>query len=72
MDIRVRELPGTIEINDPAPIVAYLASYAAWADQCGVPFPETVSRAAEIAAATIEAEGSFKITCLGGILIRRL
>ncbi|SOB83864.1 class I SAM-dependent methyltransferase [Streptomyces sp. 1331.2] len=68
-DIRVRELPGTIEITDPAPIVAHLASYEAWADQCGVPFHETVSRAAEIAAITIAAEGSFKITCLGGILI---
>ncbi|MFJ2579811.1 class I SAM-dependent methyltransferase [Kitasatospora aureofaciens] len=68
-DIRVWELPGTIEITDPAPIVAHLASYEAWADQCGVPFHETVSRAAEIAAATIATEGSFKITCLGGILI---
>ncbi|WP_030059720.1 MULTISPECIES: class I SAM-dependent methyltransferase [Streptomyces] len=70
-DIRVRELPGTIEITDPAPIVAHLASYEAWADQCGVPFRETVGRAAQIAAATIEAEGSFKIACLGGILICR-
>ncbi|MFJ4191505.1 class I SAM-dependent methyltransferase [Kitasatospora sp. NPDC089509] len=70
-DIRVRELPGIIEVTDPAPIVAHLASYEAWADQCGVPFHETVSRAAEIVTATIEAEGSFKITCLGGILICR-
>ncbi|MFF9643637.1 class I SAM-dependent methyltransferase [Kitasatospora aureofaciens] len=71
-DIRVRELPGTIEITDPAPIVAHLASYEAWADQCGVPFHETVSRAAEIAAATIATEGVFKITCLGGFLACRL
>ncbi len=70
-DIRVRELPGTIEITDPAPIVAHLASYEAWADQCGVPFHETVSRAAEITAATIATDGSLKITCLGGILICR-
>lgn len=70
-DIRVRELPGTIEITDPAPIVAYLSSYEAWADQCGVPFRETIGRVAEIVTATIEAEGSFKITCLGGILICR-
>ncbi|MFB7912167.1 class I SAM-dependent methyltransferase [Kitasatospora sp. NPDC056076] len=70
-DIRIRELPGTIEITDPAPIVAHLASYEAWADQCGVPFHDTVSRAAEIVTATIEAEGSFKITGLGGILICR-
>lgn len=71
-DIRVRELPGTIEITDPAPIAAHLASYEAWAGQCGVPFNETVSRAAEIAAATIATEGSFKITCLGGFLVCRL
>ncbi|MDH6116833.1 class I SAM-dependent methyltransferase [Kitasatospora sp. GAS204B] len=70
-DIRVRELPGTIEITDAAPIVAHLASYEAWADQCGVPFHETVSRAADIAAATIATEGSFKITCMGGILVCR-
>ncbi|MFJ9607842.1 class I SAM-dependent methyltransferase [Kitasatospora sp. NPDC101176] len=70
-DIRVRALPGTIEVTDPAPIVAHLASYEAWAEQCGVPFQETVSRAAEIAAATIEADGLFKITCLGGFLICR-
>ncbi|MFD8784270.1 class I SAM-dependent methyltransferase [Kitasatospora sp. NPDC059599] len=67
-EIRVRELPGIIAVSDPSPIVAHLASYEAWAEQCGVPFRETVSRAAEIVAATIAAEGSFKITCLGGIL----
>ncbi|GAA2117757.1 hypothetical protein GCM10009759_64450 [Kitasatospora saccharophila] len=70
-DIRVRELPGTIEITDPGPIVAHLASYEAWADQSGVPFHETVSRASEIVAAEIETEGTFKITCRGGILACR-
>jgi SAM-dependent methyltransferase len=67
--IRVQELPGTIKVTDPAPIVAHLASYEAWAEQCGVPFRETVSRAADIVAATIRNDGSFKITCLGGILL---
>ncbi|MFD0400440.1 class I SAM-dependent methyltransferase [Kitasatospora sp. NPDC127121] len=71
-DIRVRKLPGTIELTDPAPIVAHLASYEAWADQWGVPFHENVSRAAEIAGATILAEGAFKIRCLGGVLACRL
>ncbi|WP_033213629.1 class I SAM-dependent methyltransferase [Kitasatospora phosalacinea] len=71
-DIRIRKLPGTIELTDPAPIVAHLASYEAWADQCGVPFHDTVSRAAEFAAATIAIEGSFKITCLGGFLACRV
>ncbi|MFE6054584.1 class I SAM-dependent methyltransferase [Kitasatospora sp. NPDC056446] len=70
-DIRVRELPGTIELTDPAPLIAHLASYEAWAEQCGVPFRETVGRAHEIAAETIANEGSFKITCLGGILTCR-
>ncbi|MEV4557242.1 class I SAM-dependent methyltransferase [Kitasatospora sp. NPDC049285] len=68
-DIQVKELPGIIEISDPAPIVAHLASYEAWADQSGVPFHETVSRAAEIIAATIATEGSFKIACRGGIMV---
>ncbi|MER6359859.1 class I SAM-dependent methyltransferase [Kitasatospora sp. NPDC001527] len=71
-DIRVRNLPGTIELTDPAPIVAHLASYEAWADQCGVPFQETVRRVAEIVAEAIKSEGSFKISCFGGILACRL
>ncbi|MFJ1755385.1 class I SAM-dependent methyltransferase [Kitasatospora sp. NPDC088134] len=70
-DIRVRELPGTIEITDPAPITAHLASYEAWAGRSGVPFHETVGRASEIVAAEIETEGTFKITCRGGILACR-
>ncbi|MFJ9696649.1 class I SAM-dependent methyltransferase [Kitasatospora sp. NPDC101183] len=70
-NIRVRELPGTIELTDPAPAIAHLASYEAWADQSGVPFHETVHRATEIVTATIEAQGSFTITCLGGILTCR-
>ncbi|MFG2910330.1 class I SAM-dependent methyltransferase [Kitasatospora sp. NPDC048286] len=70
-DIRVRELPGVIEVPDPAPIVAHLASYEAWADRCGVPFHETVSRAAEIVTEVIATEGVFEIACLGGILICR-
>ncbi|MER7766559.1 class I SAM-dependent methyltransferase [Kitasatospora sp. NPDC096140] len=70
-DIRLRELPGSIELTDPAPLIAHLASYEAWASQCGVPFEETVGRAHEIAADTIANEGSFKITCLGGILVCR-
>ncbi|GAB2746543.1 class I SAM-dependent methyltransferase [Kitasatospora kifunensis] len=70
-EIRIQQLPGTITVADPAPIVAHLASYEAWAEQCGVPFEETVRRVAEIVDETINAEGSFKITCLGGILACR-
>ncbi|MFJ1796937.1 class I SAM-dependent methyltransferase [Kitasatospora griseola] len=71
-EIRVRKLPGTIAITDPVPVVAHLASYEAWADQCGVPFADTISRAADIVAETITSEGSFKIMCLGGILVCQL
>ncbi|MEW1724580.1 methyltransferase domain-containing protein [Streptomyces sp. NPDC093109] len=70
-DIRVRELPGTVEVTDPAPVVAHLASYEAWSEQCGVPFRETVARAHQLVSATIASEGSFTITCLGGFLICR-
>ncbi|AUY49742.1 class I SAM-dependent methyltransferase [Streptomyces sp. CB01881] len=70
-EVRVRELPGIIEVTDPAPLVAHLASYEAWAEQCGVPFRETVGRAHDIAADTIAEKGSFKIACLGGLLVCR-
>ncbi|MEV7783280.1 class I SAM-dependent methyltransferase [Kitasatospora sp. NPDC088351] len=66
--IRVRELPGLIEVANPDPVIAHLASYEAWAEQCCVPFNETVKRAHEIVASIIAAEGSFKITCRGGVL----
>ncbi|MFD8378948.1 class I SAM-dependent methyltransferase [Streptomyces sp. NPDC059679] len=69
--IRVLKLPGTIEVSDPAPVVAHLASYEAWAEQCGVPFEETVARARDLVTAAIATKGSFRITCLGGILICR-
>ncbi|MFD7547382.1 class I SAM-dependent methyltransferase [Streptomyces sp. NPDC059816] len=70
-DVRVRELPGVMEITDPAPVVAHLASYEAWAGESGVPFTETVGRAEELAADVIRNEGSFRITCLGGVLVCR-
>ncbi|MFF0295845.1 class I SAM-dependent methyltransferase [Kitasatospora sp. NPDC004615] len=70
-EVRVRRLPGLIELTDPAPVVAHLASYEAWAGQCGVPFRETVARAAEIVADVIESEGAFRIGCLGGELVCR-
>ncbi|MDH6145390.1 SAM-dependent methyltransferase [Kitasatospora sp. GP30] len=68
-DVRVRELPGIIEVTDPAPVVAHLASYDAWAEQGGVPFQETVVRAQEIVAEAIANEGCFRISCRGGILV---
>ncbi|MGX1885437.1 class I SAM-dependent methyltransferase [Streptomyces sp. NPDC055287] len=70
-DIQVLELPGVIELTDPAPIVAHLASYEAWAEQPGVPFIETVQRAEQLAERIIRDQGAFRITCLGGILVGR-
>ncbi|MGX2997021.1 class I SAM-dependent methyltransferase [Streptomyces sp. JNUCC 64] len=70
-DVRVRELPGVIEVTDAEPVVAHLGSYAAWAGQVGVPFGETVDRARELVTAAIRREGRFRVTCLGGILVCR-
>ncbi|MFI8101335.1 class I SAM-dependent methyltransferase [Streptomyces sp. NPDC086023] len=70
-DVRTIPLPGVIEVTDPTPVVAHLSSYEAWADQMGVPFKETVERARERVEETIQAEGAFGVTCLGGILVCR-
>lgn len=69
--VHVVELPGTITVTDPAPVVAHMASYRAWADQHEVPFDETIRRAEQIVAQHIEKDGRFEITCLSGLLICR-
>ncbi|MGY5129715.1 class I SAM-dependent methyltransferase [Streptomyces nigrescens] len=63
------ELPGTIAVRSPEPVVAHMKSYRAWADQHAVPFAETVERAREIVSEHIERTGAFEIGCLGGMLI---
>ncbi|WP_250301181.1 class I SAM-dependent methyltransferase [Streptomyces sp. A 4/2] len=68
-DIRTIPLPGVIEVTDAEPVVAHLASYEAWADKMGVPFQETIERARERVQEAIQAEGAFRATCLGGILV---
>ena len=70
-DIRTIYLPGTIQLTDPSPIIAHLASYEAWTEQLGVPFQPTLDRAHELASAAIADQGHFEITCLGGILVCR-
>lgn len=70
-DIRTIPLPGVIDVSDPAPVVAHLASYEAWADQMGVPFAETIERARERVEEAIRTKGAFRVTCLGGILVCR-
>jgi SAM-dependent methyltransferase len=70
-DVRVIELPGTIDLPTPAPAISHLASYEAWADQLGVPFQATLEKAEQIAASEIAEHGAFRISCLGGLLVGR-
>ncbi|WP_409469765.1 class I SAM-dependent methyltransferase [Streptomyces sp. HC307] len=65
------ELPGTITVHDPEPVIAHMASCRAWADQHDVPFEATIERARTILVDHIAQHGAFEITCLGGILVCR-
>ncbi|MFI1680365.1 class I SAM-dependent methyltransferase [Streptomyces sp. NPDC020607] len=65
------DLPGTITVRSPDPVVAHMASYQAWADQHDVPFAATIERARAILGAHIARHGAFEIHCLGGILVCR-
>lgn len=70
-DIKTIELPGVIRVEDPAPVVAHMASYRAWAAEYGVPFDATIARARARLTAGIVEQGFYDIGCLGGILIGR-
>ncbi|MFF3378562.1 class I SAM-dependent methyltransferase [Streptomyces sp. NPDC002680] len=65
------ELPGTITVHDPEPVIAHMASYRAWADQHDVPFEATIERARAIVSDHIAQHGVFEVTCLGGVLVCR-
>ncbi|AXE77555.1 class I SAM-dependent methyltransferase [Streptomyces atratus] len=69
--VEVVELPGTITVHDPAPVIAHMASYRAWADQHDVPFHATIDRAHALVTDHIARHGAYEITCLGGILVCR-
>ncbi len=69
--VEVVELPGTITVHDPEPVIAHMASYRAWADQHEVPFDATIDRARMLVADHIDRHGAYEITCLGGLLICR-
>ncbi|MFI1353720.1 class I SAM-dependent methyltransferase [Streptomyces sp. NPDC020898] len=69
--VETLELPSTVTVHDPAPIVAYLASYRAWADQYDVPFDATVQRARTIVTEQIARQGAFEVGCRAGILVCR-
>ncbi len=69
--VEATDLPGTITVRDPEPVVAHMASYRAWADQHDVPFDATIERARTILVEHIDRQGAFEITCLGGVLVCR-
>ncbi|MFD8826853.1 class I SAM-dependent methyltransferase [Streptomyces sp. NPDC059605] len=69
--VEVVELPGTIIVRSPEPVIAHMASYRAWADQHEVPFDATIDRARTLVADHIARHGAYEITCLGGILVCR-
>lgn len=69
--VDVIELPGTITITTPEPVLAHLGSYRSWAVDTGVPFDETLQRTHERLSDHIETHGAFHIGCRGGILIYR-
>jgi SAM-dependent methyltransferase len=70
-DVRVLELPGTITVHEPDPVIAHLASYRAWADSTGVPFDDTLARARHLLTTALARDGAFRITCRGGIVLGR-
>ncbi|MEV4969925.1 class I SAM-dependent methyltransferase [Streptomyces scopuliridis] len=65
------ELPGTITVRDPEPVIAHMASYQAWADQHDVPFDATIERARALLGDHVARKGTFAINCKSGILICR-
>ncbi|QOV35649.1 class I SAM-dependent methyltransferase [Streptomyces ferrugineus] len=65
------DLSGTVAVHDPGPVIAYLASYRAWADQYDVPFAATVERARAILDEHIARHGVFEVRCRAGIVVCR-
>ncbi|MGW2016634.1 class I SAM-dependent methyltransferase [Streptomyces sp. NPDC001927] len=69
--VEVIELPGTITVRDPEPVIAHMASYRAWADQHDVPFDPTIDRARALLADRIDRHGSYEVQSLSGLLVCR-
>ncbi|MGA5192179.1 class I SAM-dependent methyltransferase [Streptomyces exfoliatus] len=69
--VEVVELPATVTVRDPEPVIAHMASYRAWADQQDAPFDATIDRAGALVAEHISQHGAFEITCRAGILVCR-
>ncbi len=68
-DVVVRELPGTITVTTPEPVIAHLASYETFAPDLS--FRATVRAARDIVAAQIADNGTFTISCRSGIITAR-
>ncbi|WP_411108320.1 class I SAM-dependent methyltransferase [Streptomyces sp. c-19] len=69
--VEVVELPATVTVRDPEPVIAHMASYRAWADQQDVPFDATIDRARTRVADHIARHGAFEITSRAGVLVCR-
>ncbi|MDQ0932579.1 SAM-dependent methyltransferase [Streptomyces turgidiscabies] len=69
--VRTIELPSTVTVRDPGPVVAYLASHRAWADQYEAPFDATVERARAIVTDRIARRGVFEVHCRAAVLVCR-
>lgn len=69
--MEVVELPATVTVRDPEPVIAHMASYRAWADQQDVPFDATIDRARTRVADHIARHGAFEITSRAGVLVCR-
>ncbi|GLY69713.1 class I SAM-dependent methyltransferase [Amycolatopsis taiwanensis] len=70
-EVQVLELPGTITVRQPDPVIAHLASYRTWAETTGVPFDATLDRARRLLHDLIDRDGEYRINCRGGVLLCR-
>ncbi|GAB4001308.1 hypothetical protein GCM10029992_36430 [Glycomyces albus] len=66
--VTVHELPGTIRVTSPQPVIDHLASYESFARKSGIPFRETVKAAETLLQKHLDEHSEFTISCLGGIL----
>ncbi|MFF0146982.1 methyltransferase family protein [Amycolatopsis sulphurea] len=68
-EVHLVQLPGTITVYEPDPVIAHLASYRTWAGTIGVPFDATLDRVRLLLDRLIDRDGEFRISCRGGILV---
>ncbi len=62
-------IPSVIEVRDPEPIIAHLASYEAWAHDMGAPLQETLKCVRELLLDHFSRWGVFTITVRSGVLV---